>query len=1109
MAAQVALSFDDISPDEAVSKLGQIATSMGVPIEQLSNLASAVAVAADAVVGSEAPILEMTARLAGIGKEAGIAAQDLVGISAAMVGVGVKAEEGAGSLQSLLIKMQRAAELGNEDWAKTLGVSVSEFAQKVRTDAVGAMQLLFERLNQIKQSGGSVIPVLDELKLKNSNLIKTVLLGKGSLENFIKVLNDSRNGFSENSRIISETDKRVATFASRLQILKNIWDDLFRKIGKDLQAALSPLVDWLGKLGNYLSGLSDPARQAAVAFAAVTAVIAPLILAVSGLLALLGGSLILQFAAVSAAVATVVASFVYFKDEISSAFETSSNYLTAFVQVFQEKFPKLSGFIEAFVNNTIPFFVHLWDTVKTIFGGIYDFITWSLGKLIDNAQTVANAVSVVIPGAGLALQQLKSVYGGLSGSVSSFSEQIDKKVAAMKKAVPVAKQLAQQNTKTTTTTNDFNSILDRLKTNLSGTNKEVKKSKDIIAELEKKLKETANTASKLDLRKEFQNALKANDFEAAKNIGVKLREEIEQGVLDGLEGSLKAASKQGSATLKQAEILAKQIAKIKAEAEISELAKSYGYSSDLFSSSKGGLFGGFNDYINYIDSFTASINKGSNKFKGNSSYSRQNGQSINILGSSVDTQQIESYVSAFNQVFDLVADITEKGKKFKLGEDGDAFALAEALNKEKYAQDARDVQRIFQKIGEAYLNYYIPGLGTAVDKIMQSLGVGDEVFEFFFPQNPGTTARKRFHKFMDRLISDTNFNLSLSFSPNQDSFDSPRNFFKEIKDEYGNITTLAEQSIAALNIPPEIMHQFEGLGIALGGIIDGFDSDLLGQFGQLLAFNFQNPEGLNELQQILVAAGVSAEELQKRLEEAYLTGDLSAQAFLGSLAASRDLLEDGIPGAVGAFGLAFENIMDKSLIDGRHAMDGFKDLVAEASEKGITNFTDLRNVLSGMFPKEQVDTFFNALNSQGIKTFEDLKNISVEGTANLVNTLQSMGFAFEEVTDGFDSATDAAEVMKESTEQLNRTVNNLTTGIRELSKSINEIPDRVVTVDTQYTNSGGANTNSTNSRTLRSGTNVTVNIDATSADSYAKQQGWGNDFAQKLYKYIDYKTGQG
>jgi hypothetical protein len=427
-------------------------------------------------------------------------------------------------------------------------------------------------------------------------------------------------------------------------------------------------------------------------------------------------------------------------------------------------------------------------------------------------------------------------------------------------------------------------------------------------------------------------------------------------------------------------------------------------------------------------------------------HTRETGRSFEETFSSIDwVGQIQGIVDILN----------EGGADFKLGKDGDIFGLAEFIK--SAPSNERKAQRVVEQIGAAVLNAYVPGLGSALDKFLQDSGYGNKLWEAhkkfdpggdlsydlikgldfggllgdtgwvlspakiiekIFAETPGTTARKAFNRFMDRLISDTDFNLSLSFSPDQKSFDVPRDFFKLIQDEYGNITTLAEQTIRALDIPPEIMQKFEGLGIALGGILDGFDSEFLGQFGQLLAFNFQNPEGLNELQLILQAAGVSAEQLQQKLEEAYLTGGLSAESFLVSLNATRDLLADGIPGAIGDFGLAFSNIMNKSLVDGRHAMDGFADLAHEASEAGINDFEALRKHLETVFPKEQVDIFFNTLTSQGITSFEQLKNISIEGTASLVDALQKNGFKFAETYDGFNESLKETEAQLKSTQSV-------------------------------------------------------------------------------------------
>jgi hypothetical protein len=208
-----------------------------------------------------------------------------------------------------------------------------------------------------------------------------------------------------------------------------------------------------------------------------------------------------------------------------------------------------------------------------------------------------------------------------------------------------------------------------------------------------------------------------------------------------------------------------------------------------------------------------------------------------------------------------------------------------------------------------------------------------------------------------------------------------------------------------LNLDGVLQPQFDGIAASLAttfGLLEEGGDSMLNQFSQILAVNFQNVEGLNDLQIILQQAGMDAETLQANLEAAYLQGDLGAGEFLNANAQIENLFQQGIPGAIGATDTAFMNFVTNGLNSGAEAKDALGDLGAEMTEAlngGVSSLAELQEKLIAQGADAgKVAKLFEALGSAGISTIEQLTNISTIQSATITNQLQQVQGFFAETT---------------------------------------------------------------------------------------------------------------
>lgn len=194
------------------------------------------------------------------------------------------------------------------------------------------------------------------------------------------------------------------------------------------------------------------------------------------------------------------------------------------------------------------------------------------------------------------------------------------------------------------------------------------------------------------------------------------------------------------------------------------------------------------------------------------------------------------------------------------------------------------------------------------------------------------------------------------------------------------------------SIEPAAREAFRGVGVAMNELL-GTGEDIGSQLGHVFAENLGGD--LNNLQLLVQATGKTFEEMKNSVVEAFLDGKLSALEAQTAINGVREVMEVGIPGAVGATTQAFDNLIKSTAKGGRATVDAIGDIAAEAEEKGVPSISALQTELEGAFDKEKVDKFFKALADFGITTLDQLKNSSVDTRLALAATLEGQGSFFD------------------------------------------------------------------------------------------------------------------
>lgn len=234
----------DLTGDTGAMALGQLAKLTGVAAQEYGNLGSAVVELGNNMAATESAIVQTAQGAASSLAGVGMRAADVLGLSAAAVGLGMEPQAASTALSKMAEDMARAAELGGakaETYAAVLGVSAEQFAQLFKSDAAQTFLDFFVALGSLTADGSeSILSYLDDLGVKE---VRQARLAK----NFARVntevaqaLTLSRRAYRENTALDAEAEQQFATTESQRILNANKMANAQEALGDRVKALRAP-----------------------------------------------------------------------------------------------------------------------------------------------------------------------------------------------------------------------------------------------------------------------------------------------------------------------------------------------------------------------------------------------------------------------------------------------------------------------------------------------------------------------------------------------------------------------------------------------------------------------------------------------------------------------------------------------------------------------------------------------------------------------------------------------------------------------------------------------------------------------------------------------------
>lgn len=213
--------------DDGSRSLKENMLAIGSAVNQVSQSSSA----------SEPYLVEFTARMGGVAKQADLAVTDVMGFASALDQNMLRSEMASTALQSLILKIYQEP----AKYAKLAGMDVQEFVNLVNTDVNEA---LLQFLGTLGKMGGmaQMSPILKEMKLSGAEAAGVISALAGNIDQVRREQENANQAFIDGTNIVNEFGVQNNTVQAGLDKAKKPFKDVRVELGEQLLPVMKNMV---------------------------------------------------------------------------------------------------------------------------------------------------------------------------------------------------------------------------------------------------------------------------------------------------------------------------------------------------------------------------------------------------------------------------------------------------------------------------------------------------------------------------------------------------------------------------------------------------------------------------------------------------------------------------------------------------------------------------------------------------------------------------------------------------------------------------------------------------------------------------------------------------
>lgn len=293
----------DIAGEEGALALAKFMNVMRTSQNDVDKLGAVMVELGNKMSTTEQSILSMATRLSDLGILAGFTEPQVLAWASAMSSVGIEAEMGGTAMKKLVTNIERATLSGGDSlqqFAKIAGVSAGEYKKAFSKDASNATLMFLKGLSKVKENGGSISKVLDDMDIKEVRLRETIIKLASANGDVAKALGLANNEWKTHKALLNESSQRYETTESNIQLMKNQIAAAKIEIGTAFLPVIRDATKWLGDLAMKFNALDPNTKKTIINIGLIVLAIGA-VLVVGGSLIMFISGLVTAFGVLSAA----------------------------------------------------------------------------------------------------------------------------------------------------------------------------------------------------------------------------------------------------------------------------------------------------------------------------------------------------------------------------------------------------------------------------------------------------------------------------------------------------------------------------------------------------------------------------------------------------------------------------------------------------------------------------------------------------------------------------------------------------------------------------------------------------------------------------------------
>jgi TP901 family phage tail tape measure protein len=261
-AAKLGAAINNLPSDQAIAGLANLIGAFGMAEEQVVNLGSSLADLANHTRGEANEMLMFSDRMAGTAVQVGMAAEEVLGLGAAISAIGAQPQLGASAIVMTMNELSRAIQGGGEElrkFAQALNMTESELSNMWNAEG-GATAVLMNLLRTLNLQGEEAILTLDKLGLSSRGMTQVLGGLAAQYHTVAEAMGISTEAFEEGVAVNELAEVRFDTVIKKAQQFRQAMTEVGRSLGQHMLGGMKLMFEQLTNLVNLFNLLPQPVK---------------------------------------------------------------------------------------------------------------------------------------------------------------------------------------------------------------------------------------------------------------------------------------------------------------------------------------------------------------------------------------------------------------------------------------------------------------------------------------------------------------------------------------------------------------------------------------------------------------------------------------------------------------------------------------------------------------------------------------------------------------------------------------------------------------------------------------------------------------------------------